>query len=558
MSRKRFSLLIKVVGVSLLLNFFLPNYSLGGLVKKVIINNIDSDCYPVKAYFIVLDEKNKPIEELKGNDLKVYVDGEELSYVENISGAEGFSLSAVSADTTGSFIVFAFDVSLSMEETLWEHAKRMATSFLERLDSEDNVMLISFGNEVKKEIGFTKDKTLVKKRILALSRNATRTHLYDAVYDTMDVLKSTPSSEKMLLLFTDGIDDGSSLSSDDCVNKVRKSDVPIISLNLQKLGKSSRFLSRLTTISNGLYMDVSTMTRPTDVVQIWYERLKPTYTILLDYPFLHESGIHELTVAVWDAEINTLAGRTTMHFSIPVIPPEEEVKIPWFIRFITVVKERLPWFIIAVIGILVVAVGLTIVARNRIKRRKSAEIAPSGELGEVLEDIRRLHEEAQKLEEQTAKYGGHREEKIRRWRISCFNSLRSIVPVLESLWNERDTPIGSAMYNQLVVNLTTVGLEEIKPELGEKINEENNKGFNIIKKEGDPPYCISKVLYPGYYFHPRLAGLETSEDEILLKPAEVEVKSCDEKVTSGKEHTQDLSPKSSQSVGFNEGENGEE
>jgi hypothetical protein len=72
------------------------------------------------------------------------------------------------------------------------------------------------------------------------------------------------------------------------------------------------------------------------------------------------------------------------------------------------------------------------------------------------------------------------------------------------------------------MGLKSVGLEEISPGLGQEV-EENDRYYRIKKKEGLPPYRVSKLLCPGYYFKPASGRTSGISEHIVLEPALIEV-----------------------------------
>jgi len=115
------------------------------------------------------------------------------------------------------------------------------------------------------------------------------------------------------------------------------------------------------------------------------------------------------------------------------------------------------------------------------------------------------------------------EEKNRRWRIACSSIAAKAVATLQNYWPEREgNATAQAVYDGLLTSLGSVGIEEISPRLSELV-EENDRRYRIVRREGLPPYSVSRVLYPGYYFRPKPGILSEGEDRILLEPAVIEV-----------------------------------
>lgn len=171
----------------------------------------------------------------------------------------------------------------------------------------------------------------------------------------------------------------------------------------------------------------------------------------------------------------------------------------------------------ALIGfIYTLAVAAIVILLSRQKRPKETTL---GNLRSILSEIQ---EEIQEAQEQVWAYGSGEEEKGRRWRIACITIAGKAVDVLQSCWlgQEHDST-ASAIYDELLVGLKSVGLEEVKPSLGQEI-EENDRHYRIKEREGNSPYKVSRLVCPGYYL--KLTSDKTGgTEQILLQPAQIEV-----------------------------------
>ncbi len=143
-------------------------------------------------------------------------------------------------------------------------------------------------------------------------------------------------------------------------------------------------------------------------------------------------------------------------------------------------------------------------------------------LGNLRSLLSKVQEEIQEAQEQVWAYGSGEEGKGRQWRIACTAIAGKAADVLQSCWLGREqNSTARAIYDELLVGLKSVGLEEIKPSLGQEV-EENDRTYRIKHKEGAPPYKVSKLLCPGYYF--KLASSRAGNvEQILLEPAQIEV-----------------------------------
>jgi len=154
-------------------------------------------------------------------------------------------------------------------------------------------------------------------------------------------------------------------------------------------------------------------------------------------------------------------------------------------------------------------------------RHQSKTVSPT--LGDLRRRLEGIQQDIQDMQSKVWNYGSTEEEKSRRWRVACLTVAGKAVAALQSCWLEREQDTSAqAVYDELLLSLKSVGVEEINPSLGEKV-EENDRRYRIRKREGFAPYKVSKVLYPGYYFRPTLGKISEGQDKILLEPALIEV-----------------------------------
>jgi len=171
----------------------------------------------------------------------------------------------------------------------------------------------------------------------------------------------------------------------------------------------------------------------------------------------------------------------------------------------------------ALIGfIYTLAVAAIVILLSRQKRHRETN------LGDLRNLLSRVQEEIHEAQEQVWVYGSGEEEKGRRWRIACITIAGKAVDVLQSCWLAREQDsTASAIYDELLIGLKSAGLQEIKPSLGQEI-EENDRHYRIKEKEGNSPYKVSKLVCPGYYL--KLTSDKTgSTEQILLEPAQIEL-----------------------------------
>jgi hypothetical protein len=163
------------------------------------------------------------------------------------------------------------------------------------------------------------------------------------------------------------------------------------------------------------------------------------------------------------------------------------------------------------------AVAAIVVLSSRRRRND-----PSS-LGIIRRSIADVQQELQRTEKQIWEYGRQEEGRSRYWRNTFLDTAVKAAGVLRSCWQEQEQDeTARTIYNTLLTGLTSAGFEEIAPGVGDRIQEDDER-FRFNERDGQPPYQIKRVLYPGYYFRVRVSEPESSQERILLEQAVVDV-----------------------------------
>lgn len=147
---------------------------------------------------------------LTKDDLAVYEDGVRQQIV-------NFTQEAVPIS-----VVLLIDASGSTRD-IQASIRRAAMSFAKTLGKEDRLAIIQFNHEPRLILDWTNDLERVQ---LALERiyAKERTFLYDALYVTFDDLLRDVEGKKAVILLTDGVDTGSTMSESEVLDLAVRSE----------------------------------------------------------------------------------------------------------------------------------------------------------------------------------------------------------------------------------------------------------------------------------------------------------------------------------------------
>jgi len=165
----------------------------------------------VALYFRALTQYSVPIKGLRAPDIEIWEDEE------RIETGEILDVEALESTGQGVTAVLAIDASGTMRGEPFGRAKDAALAFLERLQPEDRVAVVSFAEDVRVVAGFGLSRVETRQALRSLEIDLERsqhTLLRDGAYRAIDLIRTTPDLPRraFVILFSDGKDGGSDRS----------------------------------------------------------------------------------------------------------------------------------------------------------------------------------------------------------------------------------------------------------------------------------------------------------------------------------------------------------
>ncbi len=201
---KRWLLVVLVFGLSL---------------STIIASQITVDVKLVTLVATVTDSAGRHIPDLKPEDFLVVEDG----------SPQTVTLLEQSFDVPVSMGV-VLDTSTSMESKI-NTATSSIDRFLQTLEPDDDIFLMTFARGVRLDQDFTSDR---KKLASSLRRVqlSNGTAIYDAVEKSLRKVREGHHEKKAILLVTDGEDNASLITLDEALRNVRASEVLVYCLGI--------------------------------------------------------------------------------------------------------------------------------------------------------------------------------------------------------------------------------------------------------------------------------------------------------------------------------------
>ena len=204
---KRMKLLLVALGLVLV-----SGQARGAQQEQVIRAEVEA----VLVNVLVTDRNGRPIAGLKRENFRIFEDKVEQQIGTFFPVNAPFS------------VVLLLDTSYSTYGKL-APIQDSAIEFVEQIHPQDEVMVISFDDEVYLEGDFTSNKDAAG-RAIKMTRTGQSTKLFDAVFLGMDQVRSR-TYRKVMVVFSDGIDTTSSDSSQgETIQVAKESETTIYSI----------------------------------------------------------------------------------------------------------------------------------------------------------------------------------------------------------------------------------------------------------------------------------------------------------------------------------------
>ncbi|HYE75304.1 MAG TPA: VWA domain-containing protein [Blastocatellia bacterium] len=169
-----------------------------------------------------MDNQGRYVPNLKKSDFRLYEDGVEQEI-------ESFGAVEVPFN-----VVLLLDTSGSTEEKLIE-IQQAAVTFVEQLRPQDQVMVVSFDEDVHIDCEFTSDRSRLRRAIYRTYPGGS-TRLFDAVDLVITERLNQMQGRKAIVLFTDGKDTSSKLATGrSTIARIEESDILVYPIHYDTL-----------------------------------------------------------------------------------------------------------------------------------------------------------------------------------------------------------------------------------------------------------------------------------------------------------------------------------
>lgn len=148
-------------------------------------------------------------------------------------------------------MVVALDTSRSLSPEHLKAAKNSLTKYVDRLESNEQLSLLSFNDTVELVTGFTSNRDAFKSTLSRLKLGGQHTELYRAMLYGIENLKNIPG-QRTLLVITDGKDEGSAVTREQVIQAAKDNGVRVLAIGLPGLSgnDTKTYMSQLKQIAD--------------------------------------------------------------------------------------------------------------------------------------------------------------------------------------------------------------------------------------------------------------------------------------------------------------------
>lgn len=257
----------------------------------------------VPSFVTVTDSNNRLVADLTREDFEIYDNGrvQEVTIFDN--------------EVRPFTVVVMLDTSISMTHRL-KDLYAGAEQFLLRLLPHDKATVGGFNDKIEFASEFSSDRNSLVSALKSLDYG-NQTHLYDAVYASLDQLEKV-EGRKVILLFTDGADFGSRQGPGRALERARDREVMIYGIGLETeffngqsvvRSKPDSILNRFANETGGGYFDLKKDADLNASFTRIAQELRSQYLLGFSPPTL-DGKVHRLEVRVKRPGLKTRSRRS--------------------------------------------------------------------------------------------------------------------------------------------------------------------------------------------------------------------------------------------------------
>ncbi|MFZ0771195.1 MAG: VWA domain-containing protein [Candidatus Sulfotelmatobacter sp.] len=322
----------------------------------------------VNVYLDVVDDHGEPPPRLSPTALSAAIQGEAVKVAQ---------VTSFEASGEGVAYLFLVDISGSIGVSQFAQIRQAIDEWIDGLKSSDRMAIFTFGEQYKQLADFTDDKARLKAVLQTVKPKDRQTKLYLALSNAVNFIRGRGTglpSRRVIVILSDGKDEGSGITEKDVSDLIQTSHVPIYAIGYSRLPVSERekylkVLDDFATLSGGIYSGAASLKTAYEEMQSTIRRL---FVVQLDCTGCSiDNQLHALEITL----SGPVAGSASLSVNL-IAPQPTPPKEPWWKAALSVV---LTWKGLLSL-LLVVGVSLGVVFRAQLKSWLGWPALPDGSL----------------------------------------------------------------------------------------------------------------------------------------------------------------------------------
>jgi len=224
---------------------------------KFAISQVSVQLPEITVYLDVVGQNGAPPASIAPSDLSATLQGRPLKVTQ---------VMPFEASHEGVAYVFLVDISKSIAPKQFGQIQQAIEDWVNGLSGNDRMAIFTFGESYQQLVDFTADKETLLNAVKSLKPTDRQTKLHLALKNAMDLSRRADKefpSRRVVVVLSDGKDEGSGLTVDDVRSLVERSHLPIYAIGSSRLPSSERqeyldVLNRFAIFSGGSFRDANT------------------------------------------------------------------------------------------------------------------------------------------------------------------------------------------------------------------------------------------------------------------------------------------------------------
>jgi formylglycine-generating enzyme required for sulfatase activity/uncharacterized protein YegL len=134
----------------------------------------------------------------------------------------------------GTAYIFLIDISKSVAPKQFDQIKQGLSAWIEVLEEQDRMAILTFGNEVNVAQDFTSNRTLLQGALDRLQLKASKTRLHAALLQSLELGRKENTelpSKRVVILLSDGVDDFTgAMNREEVLQRIKDAKLPIFAV----------------------------------------------------------------------------------------------------------------------------------------------------------------------------------------------------------------------------------------------------------------------------------------------------------------------------------------